>query len=262
MDHTIETLFQFNESPITGKIANLSFDVCAGRIFFLGFVPWVGFELAQSKRDFLLFPIDPEHNRFDFLVRLKDVGRLGNSFGPGKFGDVHQTFDPGFEFNERPVRHQIDHFAFDLCANRIFRFDAVPRIGQFLFQAKADPFLFAVDVEDDYVDVLTDLENLGGVTDTAPAHIGNVEQTIDTVQIDEGAEIGDILDRALANIARGHFGEQLLTAFGPFLFDQFAAGKDDILPFLIDLNNFEIVGIANVLGKVLGGADVDLRGGQ
>src|SRR6266404_3701892 len=102
---------------------------------------------------------------------------------------MDHTIETLFQFNESPITGKIANLSFDLCANRIFRFDAVPRIGQFLFQAKADPFLFAVDVEDDYVDVLTDLENLGGVTDTAPAHIGNVEQTIDTVQIDFGAFI-------------------------------------------------------------------------
>src|SRR6266404_6370276 len=190
MDHAIETFFQFDKSPITRKVANFSFDVGARRILLLGFVPRIGFELAQSERNFLLFPIDPEHNRLDFLVRFKDVGGFGDSFGPGKFGDMNQALDAGFQFDKRTVRHKVDHFAFDLGADRVLRFDGVPRIGQLLFQAQADPFFFAIDVQDYDIDILADFENFGRVANAPPAHIGNVEQTVDAVQIDEGAEIG------------------------------------------------------------------------
>ena len=100
------------------------------------------------------------------------------------------------------------------------------------------------------------------MADAAPAHVGDVEQAVDAIEVDEGTEIGDILDRALADVARGHFREELLTALGAFLLDQFAAGKDDVLPLLVDLNDLELVSVAHVLGEILGGEDVDLRGGQ
>ena len=143
-----------------------------------------------------------------------------------------------------------------------FCFDGVPRVGQLLLEAEADALLLAVDVEHDDVDVLADLEDLGRVADAAPAHVGDVQQAVDAVEVDEGAEVGDVLDRALADVARGHLGEELLAALGAFLLDQFAAGQDDVLPLLVDLDDLEIVGVADVLGEVLRGEDVDLRGGQ
>jgi hypothetical protein len=100
------------------------------------------------------------------------------------------------------------------------------------------------------------------MADAAPAHIGDMEQAVDAVEVDEGAEVGDILDRALADVARGHFGQELLAAFGAFLFDQFAARQDDVLAFLVDLDDLEIIGVAHVLLEVLGRGDVDLGGGQ
>ena len=50
--------------------------------------------------------------------------------------------------------------------------------------------------------------------------------------------------------------------FVAFLLDQFAAGEDDVLALLVDLDDLEIVGVADELGEVLGRDDVDLRGGQ
>ena len=233
-----------------------------GGVFLLGLIPRVGFELAQAERDLLLFPVDAEHQGFDFLVLLEHVGRLGDALGPGEFGDVHEAFDTGFEFDKCAVGHQVDDLAFDAGAHRVLGLDVVPRVGELLLEAEADPFFLAVDVQNDHVDVLADLEDFGRVADAAPAHIGDMEQTVDAVEVDERAEIGDVLDRALADIARGHFAEQFLAAFEAFLFDQLAAGKNDVLPLLVDLNNLEFVSVADVLLEILGNDDVDLRGGQ
>src|SRR5262245_1439143 len=98
------------------------------------------------------------------------------------------------------------------------------------------------------------------MSDSAPAHVSNVQQAVDAVQIDERAEIGDILDRAFADVARGHFGEQLLAAFQALLLNQLTAGQNNVLPLLVDLNNFKIVSIAHVLGEVLGGGNINLGG--
>ena len=262
VNHAVQAFFQLDEGAVAGEVANLAFDLGAGRIFLLGLVPRIGFELAQAEGDFLLFAVDAEHDRFDFLVRLEHVGRLGDALGPGKFGDVNQAFDAGFEFHERAVRHEVDHLAFDLGADGILLLDVVPRIGELLLEAEADAFFLAVDVQDHDVDVLADFEQLRRMADAAPAHIGDVQQAVDAVEVDERAEIGDVLDGALADIAGGHLGEQFLAAFDAFLLDEFAAGKNDVLPLLVDFDNLEVVGVADVLVEILGRGDVDLRGGQ
>src|SRR5439155_10324696 len=100
------------------------------------------------------------------------------------------------------------------------------------------------------------------MSNPAPGHICDMEQTIETVEINKCAEIGDILNRTFANVARYHFIEQFLPALIPFLLDEFAAGKNDVLPILIDLDDLEIVAIADKLLKILGRNDIDLRGGQ
>src|SRR5437660_5292881 len=159
VDHTIQALFEFDERTVAGKIANFAFDSSSGRIFLLRLVPRIGFELTQAERNLLLFAVDAEHDRFDFLVGFEDIGWLGDAFGPGEFGDVDETFDTGLEFDECAIRHQIDDLAFDLRAHRIFLFDVVPGIGELLLKAETDALFLAVDVENHNVDVLADLED-------------------------------------------------------------------------------------------------------
>src|SRR2546427_2033793 len=43
--------------------------------------------------------------------------------------------------------------------------------------------------------------HLGGMRDAAIAHVGDVQQAVHTAQVDEGAEIGDVLDDALPHLA-------------------------------------------------------------
>src|ERR1035441_3073358 len=175
---------------------------------------------------------------------------------------MDQPFDAGFEFDERAIGHEVDDAAFDFGAHGVLLFDGVPRVGELLLEAQADATFLAVDVEHDHVKVLADLEDFGGVADTAPAHVGDVQEAINAVEINEGTEVGDILDGALADVARGHFAKELLAALVAFLLDQLAAGEDDVLAFLVDLDDLEVVGIADVLGEVLWGEDVNLGGGE
>ena len=173
-----------------------------------------------------------------------------------------RPFDARLQFHKRAVGNEVDDAAFDLGADLVFGVDVLPGIGQLLLEAEADALLFAVDVQHHHVNVLADLEDFGGVADAAPAHVGDVEQAVNAVEINEGAEIGDILDGALADVAGGHFGEELGALVVALLFDQFAAGEDDVLAFLVDFDDLELVGVADELGEVLGRHDVNLGGGQ
>ena len=56
--------------------------------------------------------------------------------------------------------------------------------------------------------------------------------------------------------------QQLAALVVALLLDQFAAGEDDVLALLVDLDDFEFVGVADELRQVLRRDDVDLRGGQ
>jgi hypothetical protein len=56
-------------------------------------------------------------------------------------------------------------------------------------------------VQDHHLDLLIDGDHLAGMADALPAHVGDVQEAIDAAEIDERAEVRDVLHHALANLA-------------------------------------------------------------
>ncbi len=97
------------------------------------------------------------------------------------------------------------------------------------------------------------------MSEAAPGHVGDVEQAVHAIEIDERAEVGEILHRALDTVADLHAVHELLTFLAAFLLDQFAAAEHDVLPVVVDLDDLEIVSVADELLQILRRDDVNLR---
>ena len=97
------------------------------------------------------------------------------------------------------------------------------------------------------------------MTEATPAHVRDVEQTVEAVQVNERTEVRDVFDNTLADVARNHLGEQLRALVAAFGFDEFAAGEHDVLALLIDFDDLEFVGVAHERGEILRRDDVELR---
>ena len=100
------------------------------------------------------------------------------------------------------------------------------------------------------------------MADAAPAHVGDVQQAVDAAQVDERAELGDVLDHALAELADFERAEQLGLLLGPFGLDQRPAADDDVAPRVVDLQHDALDRAADVVADVGRAADVDLAGRQ
>ena len=187
---------------------------------------------------------------------------MADAPGPRHFADVDQALDPLFELDERPVGHHVDHRALDARADGIFVFDRFPRAGRALLEAQGDLLLLVVDVQDLDFDFLVDRDQFGRMVDASPTHVGDVQQAVDAAEIDEGAELGDVLDDALAALADFELGQQLGLLFGPLGLDQRAAADDDVPPGLVDLQHQALDRPPDVVADVGRAADVDLAGGQ
>ena len=257
--HTVDALFEFDEGAVGGHVAHLAANTSAHRVVVANHIPRVRLELAEAERDLLLVFLDTEDNRVQLLTDLEQLGGLGDAFGPGHLGDVHEAFDAGFDFDEGTVRHEVDDFAVNLGADGELAVDLVPRVFRGLLEAEGNALFVAVHFDDHDLDLFALLHHFARVRDAAPAHIGDVEKTVHTVEVDERAEVGDVFDDTLADLAGLDRLEEIATLAGALLFDEFAAGEHDVLPLDVDFENLEIVGLADVLIEVLGGLDVDMR---
>ena len=128
-----------------------------------------------------------------------------------------------------------------------------------LLEAEGDALLLAVHFEDLHLDRLADAEQLGRMVEAAPRHVRDVEQAVHAIEVHERTEVGDVLDHAVDLVAGLDAVEELLALFGALGFDDFAAGKDDVLALVVDLDDLELVDLADVFVEILRRDDVDLR---
>ena len=85
-----------------------------------------------------------------------------------------------------------------------------------------------------------------------------MEKTIESIQVDERAVIGNVLDHTASGIARFDASENLsLFVMAAFL-NKLTAGNYDVLAIAINLDNLEIKSLPHELIQILGGLHVDL----
>ena len=102
-------------------------------------------------------------------------------------------------------------------------------------------------------------EHLARVTDAAPAHVGDVKQSVHALEVHERTEVGEVLDHAADLVAdvqrlRGTSDDARRAPL-----DDFATTENDVLPVVVDLDDLEFVDVADVFGEILRRNDVDLR---
>src|SRR4030095_3183541 len=225
----------------------------------LDLIPRIWFELAKTQRNFLFFFVYAKHYGFDFLADGENVGRAPDPFSSRKFGDVDEAFDAFLDFNKCAIRNEIRDFAFDALAAREAFLDLVPRIFLGLLEAQGYALFFFVNVEHDDFQLLPDLEQLAGMSEASPSHIGDVEQAIHSIEIDERAKVGEVFYRARHAVADIHAFHEFLSLFAALLLDDFAPAEHDVFAVVVQLNNLKIVGVTNELLQILWRNHVDLR---
>ena len=128
-----------------------------------------------------------------------------------------------------------------------------------LLQAERNAFLLFVEVENDDIDLLVELDDLLGIIYAAPAKICDVDESVDTTQVDKYAVAGDILNGTFKNLAFLQFRDNLLLLSLKLCLDESLMRNNDVTELLVDLNNFELHGLSNELIVVAYGMNVNLR---
>src|SRR2546421_12930276 len=93
----------------------------------------------------------------------------------------------------------------------------------------------------------------------APGHVSDVEQAVHAIEVDERAEVGQIFHRALHLVPYVHPIEEFLPFLAALLLDQLTPAEHNIAAVIVDLDDFEIVSVADELLQIFRRGDVDLR---
>ncbi len=208
--------------------------------------------------------VDLEHDRLEVVADVDDLGRVAHVARPRHLGDVDEALDALLELDEGAVVGDRDHLAVDPRADRVLLLDVLPRVRLELLQAERDALALAVEVQDLDLDLLADPHHLRGMGDAAPRHVGDVEQAVDAAEVHERAEVGDVLDHALAHLALLQLGEELRLHLLALFLEHRAARDHDVPAALVELDDLEAERLAEQLVDVRapGGARSGSPGGR
>ena len=124
--------------------------MCSGKFF-----PRIGFALLHAEGDTTTFFVDFEDHDFNFFAKLNDFLRINVLVCPIHFGNVDQTFNTGFDFNESTVVSDVGNLTEETCALRITAGDTDPRIFAELFDTERNTVLFLIELQNLSCDFLT-----------------------------------------------------------------------------------------------------------
>ncbi len=154
-----------------------------------------------------------------------------------ELGDVDQAFQVLIQLGKSAEFGQVGDDPLDQLAF-MQAFDlAGPGIGQQLADGKANALTFVVNA--DHLDVyfLPNFEHILGMIDMLPGDLGEVDQPIGALDVDERAEIGQAGDPPCAHIAFFQLVEQAFLEGIAGLFEGGALGKNQPAAFPINLNH-------------------------
>src|SRR5690554_2682417 len=224
----------------------------AGELF-----PGVSMALLDTQGDTTTLFVDIQNHDFNFVANLNHFGRMDVLVGPIHFGNVNQTFHTFFQLSEAAVVGQVGNTRHNAGTFRITGLDIDPGIGAQLLQTQGNTVALAVELQNFYIDFVAHIDDFARVLDALPSHIGNVQQTIHTAQVDEGAVVGEVLDDTFCFHTFLQGSQQRFTLCTVFSFQNRAAGYDHVVTLLVELDNLEFQFLAFQVGGVTDRTDID-----
>src|SRR5712691_6431972 len=149
-----------------------------------------------------------------------------------------------------------------LASERIALHDIGPWIGRLLLVSEGDTPGLRIEFQNDDFDLIADIEVFRGMVHAAPGDVRDVQQTIDTAEVDEDAVVGDVLDDSVRDLAFLETAERVVLLLGLFDFDDGAARQHDVAPLLVERDDLESVLVTFERVEVLHRLRVDERAGK
>ena len=116
--------------------------------------------------------------------------------------DVDQALDALLELHEGAVAHHVDDLALDAACRPGTCLRRSPTGWRVFCLRPRAIFSFSWSMCRIMTSISWSILTISRrMVDAAPAHVGDVQQAVDAAQVDERAELGDVLDHALAELA-------------------------------------------------------------
>src|SRR3954469_25642977 len=262
VDQPVNAVFDLDERAELGEVADLALDSRAHRILIVELLPWIRSQLFHAERNAALGGIHAEHHGLNLIANVDDLRRVLHALRPSHLADVDQAFDALFELDERTVVGGGDDASFNVCADGVAIDGIEPRVRRELFEAQRNALLFVVVFQNFYLDLVANVDEVARMREAPPAHVGDVQQAVETAEIDERAVVGEVLDGAVHDGAFGEVLERLGAKLGLLLVKDLFTRNDYVAALLVEFYDayFQLGALHGV--EVAHGLQVNLRTGQ
>ena len=262
VDEAVDTRLDLHECAERGEVANDPLDPRAGRILARKREPRVFLCLLHAERDLLLFLVHSEDHTLDLVPDADQLGRVSHVPGPAHLRDVDEALDALLQLDEGAVVRDGDDPAAHADADRVLGGHVLPRVWLELFESKRNALAIPIDIQDLHLDLLADLTHLGWMAHAPPGHVRDMEKPVHSAEIDEGAEVGNVLNDSGSHLGDRELFLQLVALPRSLLLEDHPPTHDDVTPPFVELEDLEIVLRTDQLLDVVDPAQGDLGAGQ
>ena len=262
VDQTVNTFLDLNEYTEVGEVANLSGVLAANGILLLDGLPGISLQLLDTQRHLALVAVESQDNCLYVVANLHEVLSAAQVLAPRHLANVDKTLYAGSNLNECTVVGHNNNLTLYAVANLQLAVQSIPGMRSQLLQTESDTLLLVVEVQNNNVDLLVELNNLAGIAYAAPAQVGDVDQTVNTAEVNEYTVRSDVLDGTLEYLTLLQLADDLLLLLLELSLDESLVANNNIAELLVDLHDLELHGLANEDIIVADGLNVDLRTGQ
>ena len=258
VDESFDTVLRLCEHTEVGDVADNCLVDGTDGILVADALPRIGGELLQTERHLPVLAIDGKDLSLYLVSDLEELLSAMQPGGPGHFGNMDETLDTGLDLHECTVVGDKDHLALDGVTDLEVGVEVVPRMGSKLLVAEGDPLLLRVELLDDHLDLLVEGDNLFGIVDPSPGKVGDVDETVNTAEIDEYTVVGDVLDGSFKDLSLLELADELSPALLLLCLEKSLVGYDDVAELLVDLDDLEVHCLVDISIVVADRLDVNL----
>ncbi len=152
---------------------------------------------------------------------------------------MDETLHARLQLYESAVVRHADHAANDAHSARITFPNGLPRIRNQLFEPQRDAFLIFVELQHLDGNLIARADDLGRMAHPSIRHIADVQQPVDTAQVNESAVFGEILDDAGDHSAFLQHLQRGALANGLLFFHRHLARDHHVAPPAIQLHDLD-----------------------
>ena len=181
---------------------------------------------------------------------------------PRHFRNVDETFNASSDFYECTVVSHNNNLTSYLVTNLEFFAESIPGVGSELLEAESDTLLSFIEVEDNNIELLIEFNDFLRIVYAAPREVCDVNETVNTAEVDEYTVRSDVLNSTFEHLTLLELRNDFLLLGFEFCFDKSLVRNNNVLEFLVDLNDLEFHCLTNEYIVVADGLNIDLRTGK